>query len=244
MFYIFELIKRVKYLFFSYFFLLIICYFYYPIFFSFLDFLFKSILNQQNDTILNYYIYTHPFELYYSHLFFCFILSLHFIIPYIIWQVIDFSKTGIYITEYKFIIFFFKKCLYIFFFSYFLLYGFLIPYFLEILQTTKTTYFSDFYSVFFELKIQDFIHFILYVNSLFTIVVLFFIFLSHFIFKISLVNIITIKKILYLIAIIFSTFVSPPDIASQLILLIVILITVEFILFLRILNHYFLINNL
>jgi sec-independent protein translocase protein TatC len=242
MFYLFELLNRLKYLGFSYLFLLVICYIYYPVFFSFLDFLFKSILNEQNNSSLNYYIYTHPFELYYSHIYFCFIFSLHIILPYIIWQFLDFIKTGIYVSEYKFLASLFNKCLIIFLCSYSIFYMYIIPYFLEILDSSKATYFSTFYSVFFELKIQDFINFILYLNSVFTIIILFLIFLSFLIFRFSLINIINTKKILYLIAIIFSTFISPPDIASQLLLLILILISVEFIIFLRVLNYYFLIN--
>jgi sec-independent protein translocase protein TatC len=238
MFYIFEIIKRIKYLAFSYLFLLIISYIYYDVFFSFLDFLFKKILDDQTSSSLNYYIYTHPFELYYTHLFFCFILSLYIITPYILWQLIDFNKTSLYYSEYTFFYNNFKKILIIFFFSYSSFYGFIVPLFLKILQIAKETYTSTFYTVFFELKVQDFINFVLYLNSLFTIIILFLILLSIFIFNIQLNKIISNKKIVYLIAIIFSTFISPPDIISQLILLGVILSTIEFIIFLRILKYY------
>jgi len=239
MFYIFEIIHRLKYSFFAYCFLIVFCYKYYPIFFSFLDHLFKGILNgEQANTSLNYYIYTHPFELYYTHILFCFVISLHFIIPYLIWQFIDFSKTAFYISEYKFLIGFLCKSLLVYFICYTLLYSYIIPSFLDILQISKKAYFSEMYSVFFELKIQDFIYFIIYLNSVFTIIITFLIFLSLFIFKFSLSNIIKIKKLIYLIAIIFSTFVSPPDIVSQIILFLLILISVELIVFLRILNYY------
>lgn len=240
MFYIFEIIYRLKYFFFTYCFLLIFCYFYYPIFFSFLDYLFKGILNgdDSTNTSLNYYIYTHPFELYYTHLLFCFIISLHFIVPYLIWQLIDFSKTAIYSSEYAFLCRFLNNSLVIFFICYTFLYAYIIPSFLEVLQISKKAYFSEMYSVFFELKIQDFIYFIIYLNSILTIIILFLIFLSFFIFKFSLSNIIQIKKLIYLIAIIFSTFISPPDILSQILLFVLILISIELIIFIRILNYY------
>ena len=99
MFYIFEILKRINYFAFSYFFLLCVCYIYYDTFFSFLDFLFKKLLNEQNNNVLNYYIYTHPFELYYTHLFFGFILSLYGITPYICWQLIDFNKYEIIVMK-------------------------------------------------------------------------------------------------------------------------------------------------
>lgn len=243
MFYIFELINRFKYALFSYCCLFIICYIYYPIFFSFLDFLLKTILNEQNSGSLNYYIYTHPFELYYSHLFFCFICSLHIIVPYLIWQIIDFIKSGVYKSEYLLLSGFYKKCLIIFIGSYMFLYGYILPYFLELLQSAKSSYLSEVYTVFFELKIQDFIKFIVYLNTLFTIIILFLIILSVFIFKFSLLNIIMTKKLIYLVAIIFSTFISPPDIASQLLLLVVILLNIEFVIFLRIIKYYILVNK-
>jgi sec-independent protein translocase protein TatC len=238
MFYIFELLKRIKYFAFSYCFLLIISYIYYDVFFSFLDFLFKKILDDQTSNILNYYIYTHPFELYYTHLFFCFILSIYIIVPYILWQIIDFNKTSLYFSEYHFFYRNFKKSLIVFCISYSTFYGFIIPLFLRILQIAKETYASTFYTVFFELKVQDFINFVLYLNSLFTIIILFLILLTVFIFNIQLTKIISNKKLVYLIAIIFSTFISPPDIISQLILLGIILSTIEFIIFLRILKYY------
>lgn len=243
MFYIFELISRFKYIIFSYCCLFIICYIYYPIFFSFLDFLLKTVLNEQNSSDLNYYIYTHPFELYYSHLFFCFICSLYCLVPYLVWQFIDFIKTGIYNSEYLLLSSFYKKCLLIFIGSYMFLYGYILPCFLEFLQSAKSAYLSEVYTLFFELKIQDFIKFIIYLNTLFTIIILFLIIISVFIFNFSLFNIIMTKKLIYLIAIIFSTFISPPDIASQLLLLIVILLTIEFIIFFRVIKHYMLINK-
>lgn len=239
MFYIIEIITRLKYFIFSYCFLLIVCYFYYDIFFTILDLLFKNILNNQNDNIPNYYIYTHPFELYYTHLIFCFILSLHIILPYIIWQLIDFNKTSLYKSEYIFIFKLSIKILFFFLSSYLLLYGFIIPYFLEILQIAKQTYNSTFFTVFFELKVQDFINFILYLNSIFTILIFFLILLSIIILNLTLKKIISLKKLIYLISIIFSTFLSPPDIASQLLLLCIIICSIEFIIFFKIINFYF-----
>jgi len=239
MFYIFEILNRVKYSFFTYCLLLFFCYIYYPIFFSFLDHLFKEILNgEQENTVLNYYIYTHPFELYYTHIYFCFIISLHCVTPYLIWQLIDFSKTGVYFSEYHFLITFLRKSLSIYLICYIFLYSYIIPFFLEILQVSKKAYFSDVYSIFFELKIQDFIYFIIYLNSIFTVIITFLILLSFCILKFSLSNIVRTKKIIYLVAIIFSTFVSPPDIISQVVLFLLIFLSFELIVFLRFLNFY------
>ena len=244
MFYIFEIFNRLKYSFFTYCLLFLFCYFYYPVFFSFLDYLFKEILNgKQEDSISNYYIYTHPFELYYTHIYFCFIISLHCIIPYLIWQFIDFCKTGVYLSEYHFLIISLKKSLLIYLVCYILLYSYIIPSFLEILQVSKNAYFSDVYSIFFELKIQDFIYFIIYLNSIFTVIITFIIILSFCIFKFSLADIIKIKKMIYLVAIIFSTLVSPPDIMSQVVLFFFIFLSIELIVFLRFLNSYLFIKK-
>ena len=238
MFYIFEIIKRIKYFACSYFFLLITCYIYFFIFFLFLFFLFKKILNNENNDSINYYIYTHPFELYYTHLYFGFILSFYIIIPYICWHIIDFNKNSLYKSEYIWLYNNFINILQIFLISYFCFYTFIIPFFLKILQTAKETYSSELFIIFFELKVQDFINFILYLNNLFTIIILFLLILTIFIFNITLSKIISHKKIIYLIAIIFSTFISPPDIFSQLLLLFIILTTIELIIFKRILKYY------
>lgn len=243
MFYILEIINRLKYLFLSFLFLFFITYNYYDIFFIFLDFLFKKILN--NTENFNYYIYTHPFELYYNHIYFCFIITTYTISPYIIWHFIDFNKTTFYFSEYNIIIKLFKNSIIIFIIIYIFFYSYIIPFFLQILQFAKETYNSPIFTIFFELKVQDFINFILYLNTILTLIIVFLLLITFIILNISIFFIIQNKKLLYLINILFATFISPPDIFSQLILLFFITIIIEIIFLIRllILNIKFIYGN-
>ena len=238
MFYIFEILKRLNYFFFSYLFLFCIIYLNYNTFFSGLNYLFKKIFNEPELLTPNYYIYTHPFELYYTQLYFCLTVSFYIIFPYFLWQILDFCKPSLYFTEYLILHKTFLKGLWIFNVIYFLLYLFVIPISLEILQTVKQTYNSTFFTVFFELKVQDFINFIFYLNAIVSISILFLLLLNFFIFQIQLSKILTNKKFLYLIALVFSTFITPPDIFSQIFLLCLIICSLEFIILLRLIIYF------
>lgn len=233
MYYIFELFNRFKYTILAYFFLFGSIYIKYDIFFATFDYVFKKIFNQQNQQTINYYIYTHPFELYYTQIYFCFFTSLYFILPYIIWQLLDYKKTSLYTYEYNYLIYKFYKGIFLFTFLIIILYNKVIPLFLKILYLSKQIYISSIFSVYFELKVQDFIQFILYFNTLFTISIIFLMFISFLVFNTNLLVILKQKRWLYLCTIIFSTFISPPDIFSQLILILLLSVSIEFIIFIR-----------
>ena len=231
MFYIIEFINRLKFTCFSYCFLFVICYIYYSTFFSFFDFLFKVFLNDTKFSILNYYIYTHPLELYYSKFYVCFILSLHIILFYLIWQFFDFYLSGIYKADYLNIFSFAVKSILKVIIGFLVFYGFIVPIFFQFLKNAAVD--SSFYIIFFELKVQDFIEFILYLNFLFTVLILFLIVFSFLVFMVSLLNILKYKKFICLFIIIFSTLFSPPDLFSQIFLFLFLLVNIEIIIFLR-----------
>lgn len=238
MFYLFEIFIRIKYILCSFCLLLCCCYLNYNIIFTFFDYNFRNLLNGCNNTLLNYYIYTHPFELYYTQLIVSFQIALYCIIPYFAWQLFDFMKTALYQTENKILKSLYYRFLCFFLCSYYLFYTKVIPLFFVLLDNTKTVYLSSLYQIFFELKVQDFIIFILYLNNL-VIIILFFLFLLIYLINFfELRYLIIYKKILYFSIIIFSTFISPPDIFSQIILLFVLIFTLELIIFIKIYNYY------
>ena len=100
MFYIFEILKRLNYCLFAYFSLFFILYTNFNIFFSGLNYLFRKIFIEREFISTNYYIYTHPFELYYTQLYFCLKISLYLIFPYFLWQILDYFKPSLYLKEY------------------------------------------------------------------------------------------------------------------------------------------------
>lgn len=238
MFYLFEILTRVKYIIFSFCLLVITCYFNYNTIFTFFDYHFRNLLNGTNIPLLNYYIYTHPFELYYTQLIVSFQISMYLLFPYLIWQFIDFNKTALYETENRKIQNMYKKFMLFFVFSYLFFFIKVLPMFFSLLNAVKLSYSSVLYQIFFELKVQDFIGFILYLNNIIIILLLFLYFLINIINYIELLTIIKHKKILYLLAILISTFLSPPDIFSQLFLLISLLITLETIIFIKVYKYY------
>jgi sec-independent protein translocase protein TatC len=234
MFYFKELKNRLKYLVVSYVIILLTSFYNYNILFTFLDFFFSQKLNKNFNTAFHYYIYTHPFELYYSQFYFCLTISFYFIIPYIVWQIYDFLIPSLYMSEYKFI----KNTLSLFTYGgiilYCLIYTLLIPLFLYFILSLNNNYTSNFFSVFFELKVQDFINFILTLNllvsaGLFLLLLLYLWLINQFSFKI-----VKQKKKFYAIFIVLATVLSPPDIFSQILIFILLNIFFEFMLFFKI----------
>ena len=234
MFYILEIYTRIKYSILSYFFIILTCYFYYHYFFFLLDYFFRIIIKTSDNDLVNYYIYTHPFELYYNNLLFSFILSLYFFFPYLIWQIIDYMRSSLYNYEFTYIYTLYLKILSFFLVNYYILYNHILPSCLTLLESVKNNYLSSFYCVFFELKIQDFISFIIYINNVFNSIILFLIFLIISFFNIPLIQIINNKKFIYLFAIIIATFLSPPDVFSQIIFLLFLVILIEIIIYVRV----------
>lgn len=238
MFYFIEIINRLKYIISSFCLLFFSCYFNYNTIFSFLDILFKELLKGKSNPFSNYYIYTHPFELYYTQLVVSFQLAFYLFIPYFFWQIFDFIKTALYNSEFILIVKTCRNFTYSFIVSYYLIYVEVLPLFFTLLNSAKQTYNSSLYDIFFELKVQDFIHFIFYLNNILIFILIFLFILITLLNNCNTIVIIKHKKLLYLFVILFATFASPPDLFSQVFLIITLTITIELILFLKIYNYY------
>ena len=215
MFYFDEFILRFKYIFLS-FFITIICFFNYKE--ILVPLLSLSLLN--NSDVFGSFIFTHPAELLRVQLYIIIILSILFSIPYLIWNLFEFIKSGLFKNEYVNL-----KNLILSFLLFFYLSNFLINF---ILFPKIWLFFENFnlsnnniklLSFSFELRIEEYLKFLIdftyIVNSF---LILFFVIL-FVILKFGISNLLKWKKLFILLNIVFATLLSPPDVYSQLIIL-------------------------
>jgi Sec-independent protein secretion pathway component TatC len=230
MFYIIELIVRVKYIIFSFFFLFLIC-----------------LINSNNIILLViqpifkykhltptdfYFIYTNPTELYVYSLYIVFFMLILVLLPFVIWQIKDFFKTSLYSLEYDYI-----NRQYVFLISYFLVINFGFPLFflpkIWCFLDVINLYISDYYlfNIFLELKINEYFLFLIkllyYVNLSF---ITLYIYIS-LIVKFDYTTIIFFKKIFIFVNLLLATFLSPPEVLSQVLFLVLLTLFLEIIIF-------------
>ena len=144
---------------------------------------------------------------------------LYDLFPNIFWQFRDFVKTSSYKLEYKKINFF-----YIFFFWAFILFNIIFPLFLipkiwlffEKINILITS--TQAFQIFYELKINEYFSFLFLILIYLNVCLLVIIFFFSFLVQLKIQYIITFKKIFYLINSLIATFLSPPDILSQIFL--------------------------
>ena len=217
MFYINELVFRCFYIVSSFVITLIIGYFNKSVLvFSFT----QSILTLDSETLLkvDHFIYTHPLELLTVQISLIFYFSIFLSIPYFLWQLIDFLKSGLTEREYKKICKIKSIFLIILYSSNLVCFIYLFPniwFFFETFNSTLTLQVSNF---FLELRIYEYFcfikDFIYLVNLSFSfLIILFFLFL-YYGFK----SLIHWKKLFILLNMMFATLLSPPDVYSQLII--------------------------
>jgi Sec-independent protein secretion pathway component TatC len=217
MFYLKELVLRLK--FFSFSFLLVLLFSYSYKNSLLLIFSFSLLKAASADlTVLNNLIYTHPIELVKIQMLSAFLLSFFVILPYFFWMCLDFFRSSLTKVQYTRIGAFFQHFLgYCFLFN---LFSFV--YFLPVLWN----FFQNFnipsnsatpLNFFFELRVQEYFSFVvdfLYLVNIFSFI---FIFLFGVIFYFGLATVLYWKKLFFLLNLLAATFLSPPDISSQLI---------------------------
>jgi Sec-independent protein secretion pathway component TatC len=216
MFYLSELVFRVKFFFVSFVLTAFLCYCYKE---SLLLIFSLSLLNNFSDA-LNSFIYTHPFELFKIHLYATLLLTGFLMIPLFFIQILDFLKSSLTQSEYKkgvkviFQLFFFILFVNIIAFLYFLptLWNFFKNFNFEN-TSTKTLNF------FFELRVEEYFNFLIDFLSLINILILLFVCLFCIVCFFGLSNLINLKKLFVFINILFATLLSPPDVYSQMLCL-------------------------
>ncbi len=208
MFYIKEFILHFKYVCLSFFFFFFNFYFYKNLIFIF----FSDIL--QNSVL--HFIYTNPFELLNIYIDLYIYLSFYFIFPFIFWHIIDFLKTGFFIYEFQFLTYYLISfCISFYFFNTFCLF-YLLPKFWIIFEVfNNSSLFFLFVNIFYELKIADYFQFLFNFLMIFNMSFFFFFSIYNLFIFLGVKKLIYYKIFLIVINILLATFLSPPELISQ-----------------------------
>ena len=202
MFYLNELFLRLK--FFSLSFLLVILFSYAYKNSLLLIFSFSLLTSASADlTGLSDLIYTHPIELVKIHMLSALLLSCFLILPYFFWMILDFFRSSLTKANYfRFRYFLRQFSFYVFTFN-FLSFVYFLPLLWSFFQNFNIT--SEVLTpltFFFELRVQEYFNFV-------------FLFVLTFLFGLS--TVLYWKKLFFLLNLVAATFLSPPDVSSQLI---------------------------
>lgn len=229
MFYINELILRLKYFLFSFVFTLLICYNNK----NFLIFMLTQSVTKytyENKINIDHFIYTHPLELFTVQVLLILYFSFLFIFPYIFWIFFDFLKSSLCKNEY------YKTVkVFILLFSIIIVFNFLSTFYLF---PTIWFFFNTFNnslnlenisSFFLELRIYEYfmfvINFIFTINiSIILILIFSFLFLSY-----GLNFFLYWKKLFIFLNMVFATLLSPPDVYNQLLIFFFLVLVFEFL---------------
>lgn len=237
MFYLNELLFRLKFLLLSWFLVLSCCSFYKNNLLLLVSFSLLA-LNSNSSTIFNNFIYTHPIELLKIQFFSSFVLSLIIMIPYFLWTLFDFLRSSLTTTTYKV----FVNLIVIIFFSVLTINLFSISYLLPILwiffQTFNHETNSKTFNFFLELRVQEYFDFVLeflYSINIFAILCLILLFLAYF-FGIS--WILRWRKLFIFFNLLIATILTPPDVITQLVCFWLLSFVFELLLFIKLYYFY------
>jgi Sec-independent protein secretion pathway component TatC len=234
MFYFKELFVRFQYLVFSFLITAFILYSYKAIIFILLTIPLIEFNCGQTETLNSYsnFIYTRPAELLTIHFFSIFLITIVTQVPYAFWHAVDFIRSSLFVEEYlkviKILISLFigftafnSLC---FFFIFPKIWSFFQK-FNSLVNQSENLNFS------LELSVQDYFSFVLsfiYFVNVF-IAIFYSLILLMLVFGVE--NFIYWKKLFIFINIVFATLLSPPDVYSQIVILIFLSALLELILF-------------
>ena len=185
-----------------------------------------------------YFIFTDVTEIFSAYITLIFFIGNHILILYLCYNTLIFIALGLSKSEYNYLIFIFKTCLFLFLFS--------IVIFNKVLFSFSWNFFLSFQNLetlnsltlHFEAKLSEYLNFYLtfyYICTLyfqtFLLLILFFDY-----FKNELEIIRRFRKFFYYFFVVFSTLVTPPDIFSQTILSLSIIFSFEILVFYLILK--------
>lgn len=176
-----------------------------------------------------YFIFTNITEMFTTYIQLINCIAIQIIIFFIFYHTISFLAPGLYTFEFEYLSKVFFMSIFFWAFSIFVLNTFFLPtcweFFLSFQKPNTNLYF--------EAKINEYLHFYLisyYICSLnfqmFMVLILFFNYING-----DLLIIKELRKIFYFIFLIFSTVITPPDILSQITLLISVISIFEFLIF-------------
>jgi sec-independent protein translocase protein TatC len=242
MFYLKEIFLRFKYSCLTVFFILLICYKYKSILFLIV---LLSILDYKDSPTITFdhFIYTHPTELFQTFICLTLFLTFLFVLPYLCWQVLDFIKSSLHLFEYNFLKtilkFFGLFCFSLNLLGFFVLFPKVWFWFLEFNASTNDL--NPGLNFFFELKVLDYFSFLFdflyFLNFALLVISVLFMLLT----RLGLKNLVNWKKLFIFSNIVFATLLSPPDILTQIVLLLLFTLLLE--LFICLLIFQFKIKN-
>ena len=174
-----------------------------------------------------YFIYTHPLELAQVLILLVVFFSLVFFIPYFIWSFFDFLKSSLFYYEYLF----FKKFLILFIIIFFInifCFKTFFPIIWLFFESFNTKFFFNIY-VKMEIRVGEYIIFLMQYFILINILIFLIFLLYTFLYFKTASFLLKTKKFLLFLNILIATFLSPPDVFSQLFLFCFLYIILEFI---------------
>lgn len=183
-----------------------------------------------NKNLFETIVYNSPIELLMTYLSLFFYCSLFVGFPYIFWEVYDFLKSTFYFSKIQLIKFIFIFCYFILIilllFSFFIFLPQLWFFFKKINILLEYSIFFNFYS---QLQFNQYFLFLkTFFNTIFYCY-FFIVLLVFFSFILKLNFLLYIRKFLIFINMFLATFISPPDIFSQLFFFFLLLLISEFI---------------
>lgn len=188
--------------------------------------------------LLDYFIFTEPREILFFYLFSCFSFLLFIILPFLFMVIYDYIKPSLYKAEWIKLAKLKNKLLLIFFLVNILTFFIGLPLFWGFFSSFQT--YSNLFTFFLELSALNYFY---YFSSIFLITNLFLILLTMlllYFYKIGILLSIFKKSYIYLIFLIFSTVVTPPDLILQILLFCSLCICLEvFIFYVLIYYSYF-----
>lgn len=232
MFYINELFLRAKYFLLSFFLITFLCYYYKNVLLIILSF---SLLNSSTTNVIDIFsnfIYTHPTELLKIHFFLILFLSVLFTIPYFSWHILDFLKSSLTLNGYaricRLLLILIILILVVNLASFFVLLPNIWSFFqnFNILESSSKTL-----NFFFELRVEEYFLFVMDFISLVNLFISLGFCLFLIISSLGIINLLYWKKLFIFINIVFATLLSPPDVYSQILILITLSIIFELLIF-------------
>lgn len=226
--YLFEIKNRLFLLVLLWFFIVVVCYYYKEVL---LFFLVKSYICLNSNLL--YFIFTNVTEIFSVYLTIISFISFQIACWYLIYHIFVFLSPALFIYEYKYLDFFYRLFTFFFFFSFILSHYVIIPLTWQFFLSFKPISFAQ--SVYFEAKLSEYLNF--YINVYYFCFVycqifsVLFFFISDIYSKKSFIKIKKFRKLYYYMFVIFSTLVSPPEILTQALISLSLLVTYEFILF-------------
>ena len=191
------------------------------------------------------FIYTNPTELLKVQLYLIVIFSLFILLPYLIWNILEFFKSSLFKYEYKKVKILSIFLIIFFYFSNILVNSLLFPkiwLFFENFNFSNNN--AELWSFSPELKIEEYLNFLIDFTFVANSFLILFLILLFILLKFGVSNLLKWKKLFILLNIVFATLLSPPDVYSQLTILIFLSIVLEtniliFLLFTKITKYYF-----